>query len=186
MRSFIAINLPATIKSDIDEIENRLKSVGPPARWVPAANVHITLKFLDEIGEDQVTPLLGSIRMAVDGMAPFDLALGGFGVFPNPGRARVFWVGIEDGVDTLKHLAKAIDSEVHKLGFPLERRAFSAHLTLARLREPRPADQLIEAAEEMPYRSETVRVGQVDLMRSVLTPSGAEYSILDSVTLRNT
>jgi 2'-5' RNA ligase len=186
MRSFIAINLPDTVKSDIDEISNRLRDGSPPARWVPAANVHITLKFLDEIRDDQIGPVTQAIGKAVKGTGPFEIALGGFGVFPNPRQARVFWVGIESGVETLKELAHAIDRQVHELGFPLEKRGFSAHLTLARLRQPGPADQLLAMAGEIPYRSEPIPAARIDLMRSVLAPGGAQYSILDSVALEKT
>jgi len=186
MRSFIAVNLPDAVKSDLDEIANRLRPEGPAARWVPAANVHITLKFLDEIDADQVEPLTQAIAKAARETEPFEIRLGGFGVFPNPRRARVFWVGIESGVEILKGLAHVIDHQANKLGFPREKRAFSAHLTLARLRQPGPVDQLLEAAAEIPYRSVPIPVSRIDLMRSVLAPGGAQYSVLDSVTLKET
>jgi 2'-5' RNA ligase len=186
MRSFIAINLPATVKSEIGEIVTQLRPAGPPARWVPADNVHLTLKFLDEIEADQVGPLVEAIERASIGVPPFDLALGGFGVFPNPRRARVFWIGIESGAEALRGLAQAIDDRVRKLGFPREKRAFSAHLTLARLRRPAPAETLVTAAERLGYHSDPARITRIDLMRSVLSPSGAQYTVLESVPLRDT
>ena len=186
MRSFIAVSLPDTVKSDLDEIANRLRPEGPAARWVPAVNVHITLKFLDEIDPDQVEPLTQAITEAARGTQPFEIKLGGFGVFPNPRRARVFWVGIESGVEILIGLARAIDHQTNKLGFPREKRAFSAHLTLARLRQPGPVDQLLAAAAEIPYCSVTIPVSRINLMRSVLAPGGAQYSILSSVALEET
>ena len=186
MRSFIAINLPATVKSDIGEIVARLRPSGPPARWVQADNVHVTLKFLDEIEADQVRPLVEAIERASLETPPFDLALGGFGVFPNARRARVFWIGIESGVEALRNLARAIDRRVNKLGFPREKRAFSAHLTLARLRQPGPAETLVTAAEQLGYHSEPIRIARIDLMRSVLAPGGAQYTVLESVPLKDT
>lgn len=186
MRSFIAINLSSKVKSDIGEIVGRLRSSGPSSRWVRADNVHVTLKFLDEIEADQVGPLAEAIGQASLDTPPFDLALGGFGVFPDPRRARVFWIGIESGVEALRSLAQAIDEQVGKLGFPRERRAFSAHLTLARLRQPGPAETLVKAAERLEYHSEPIRIAQIDLMRSVLVPGGPQYTVLESVPLKGT
>lgn len=186
MRSFIAINLPATVKSDIGEIVTRLRSSGPPSRWVQADNVHVTLKFLDEIETDQVGSLVEAISRASLDTPYFDLALSGFGVFPNPRRARVFWIGIESGVEALRNLAQAIDERVAKLGFPRERRAFSAHLTLARLRQPGPAETLVKTAERLGYHSGPIRITQIDLMRSVLARGGPEYTVLESVPLKDT
>ena len=183
MRSFIAINLPGSIKREIDSIVERLSPVGPPARWVPASNLHLTLKFLDEISPDQVMPIRGAITMASASVQSFDVRLGGFGVFPNERKARVFWIGIETGFETMKNLAREIDSAVTQLGFPREEREFSAHVTLARFREPGSVELLMKASLHEPYQSETFRVGSVDLMRSVLSSKGAEYSVLESVRL---
>jgi len=183
MRSFVAVNLPDTIKDEIGEIIDRLRNAGPKARWVPPQNLHITMKFLDEIGEEQVGPIMGAITLAKDAVEPFDLKLSGFGFFPNENRARVFWIGIEDGFEPLRAFARAIDKQVATLGFMREKRSFAAHITLARFRDPGPVGQLAKAAAHIQYESPPVHVTQVDLMKSVLSPKGAEYTIIDSVEL---
>jgi 2'-5' RNA ligase len=183
MRSFIAIALPDQVRADIGTIIERLRPTGPPARWVPPQNLHVTVKFLDEIAPEQVDPILAAIRVASADVRPFDLQLGGFGVFPNERRARVFWIGITSGFDILRPLAKAIDDQLLPLGFPRESRPFSAHVTLARLREPGPADHLNRAAAHLAYQSEPIPVRQIELMRSVLSPKGADYSVIGSVPL---
>lgn len=184
MRSFVAINLPDSIKEQIDAIVERLRPIGPPARWVPGSNFHLTLKFLDEISPEQVAPIRGAITMAVINVDAFDMRLGGFGIFPNERKARVFWIGIEDGFETMKTLARDIDRAIAPLGFAREEREFSAHVTLARFREPVPVDKLMKVTVHTPYRSGVIRVEKIDLMKSVLSPKGAEYSVLDSVRLR--
>lgn len=183
MRSFIAINLPEVVKDEIGEIIERLKTSGTPARWVPAGNLHVTIKFLDEIDPEQVGPILGAITLAKTETVPFDLRLSGFGFFPNPNKARVFWVGIDSGFETLRVLAKNIDREVHTLGFQREARPFAAHITLARMREPGPVERLARAASHISYQSGPIKVSKIDLMKSVLSPKGAAYSILGTVSL---
>jgi 2'-5' RNA ligase len=184
VRSFIAVNLPDTLKAEIGEITDRLRNAGPKARWVQSQNVHVTLKFLDEISDDQVNPLIGAITAASGDLHPFALRLGGFGFFPNEHKARVFWVGIEAGLDELRLLANGIDKQTKPLGFKPEKRKFSAHLTLARFRQPGPAGDLAAAAARLDYHSETIKVGSIELMKSVLSPKGATYSVLGSVALR--
>jgi 2'-5' RNA ligase len=184
MRSFIAINLPATVKTEIGEIIGRLRTAGPPARWVPAENLHVTIKFLDEISEDQVRPLIGAITAASGQTKPFELRLGGFGFFPNEHKSRVFWIGIESGFDVLKELARNVDHQTTPLGFAPEKRAFSAHITLARFRQPAPAGKLAAAAAHLDYHSEPIQVKGIDLMQSMLSPKGAAYSVLGSVPLK--
>ena len=183
MRSFIAISLPEPVKSDIAAIVDRLRPASPPARWVPAENLHLTVKFLDEIREDQVQPITDAIGRASTTVAPFDIHLSGFGVFPNERKARIFWIGIEAGVDILRPLARAIDDQLLPLNFAREDRLFSAHITLARLREPGPADRLTKAASHVNYQSGPIPVREIHLMRSVLSPAGAQYSILSTVPL---
>lgn len=183
MRSFIAINLPDAVKQEIDSIVDRLRPSGPPARWVPGSNLHLTLKFLDEISPDQVMPIRGAIVMAIANAKPFEIQLKGFGVFPNERKARVFWVGLDVGYENLKTLAHAVDREISTLGFPREERDFSAHVTLARFREPGPAERLMKAASQILYQSGVIRVESVELMKSVLSPKGAEYTKLESVRL---
>jgi 2'-5' RNA ligase len=123
------------------------------------------------------------MTLAKDSITPFDLRLGGFGFFPNENRARVFWIGIQDGFETLRTLARNIDKQLQPLGFAREKRAFSAHVTLARFREPGPAGALAKAAARTPFEPEPVRVGQIELMKSVLSPKGATYSVIESVSL---
>jgi len=183
MRSFIAINLPDTVKADIEAIIDRLGPAGPPARWVPATNLHLTVKFLDEITAEQVQPITDAIARAGTGTPPFEIRLGGFGVFPNERKARVFWIAIESGFDILRPLARTIDDQLAELGFAREERPFSAHITLARLRDPGPADRLVKAASHVDYHSDPIPVTQIDLMRSILSPKGAAYSILSTVPL---
>ena len=184
MRSFIAINLPDTVKTNLGAIIGRLRPTVPPAKWVAPSNLHLTLKFLDEISEDQIGPLTQAIQRGLAKHPAINFRIGGFGAFPSDRRARVFWVGISEGADALVTLAASIDKEVVKLGFTPEERPFSAHITLARLREPAPLVGMLGVASATGYNSPPISVAQVDLMQSSLTPSGSVYSVLDSVSMK--
>lgn len=125
-----------------------------------------------------------ALGRAVVGLAPFDLALRGLGAFPSAPRARVLWAGVTLGAEPLTELAGRVERELAALGFPPEHRAFSAHVTVARIREPRRDPQIVSAMDEGGgVAFGTMRVDRVALMRSQLSPRGARYTELASRTL---
>ncbi len=130
LRLFIAIELPEDVKAALAALRTDI----PGAAWVKPNAMHLTLKFLgDGIDERRVPELVEALE-AVRG-APFTLAVRGVGRFP-PGErqpARVLWAGL-DAPRALSALAGDLERAVEPLGFPPERRPFSPHLTLARLK----------------------------------------------------
>jgi 2'-5' RNA ligase len=77
--------------------------------WVPAANQHLTLKFLGEIGEDRIDALVARASAKLASVAPFEVALAGFGSFPNAREARVLWLGVARGAAFLAKVARKLD-----------------------------------------------------------------------------
>ncbi len=129
MRLFIALDIDDVIRQRITRFMEGVRDFAPDARWVRPESLHITLKFVGEKPEaaaKQIEQALQIIRIA-----PFDLTFRGFGFFPTPKAARVFWIGIEAGPQ-LAALAKSVDEATARLGIPREDHAFSPHLTLAR------------------------------------------------------
>jgi RNA 2',3'-cyclic 3'-phosphodiesterase len=129
MRLFIALDIDAGIRERIARFVEGVQAFAPDARWVRAESLHITLKFIGEKPEafvDELKQRLGDLRCP-----SFGLSVRGFGFFPNPRAARVFWIGIEAGGELAK-LAGTVDETVAPLGVEREDHAFSPHLTLAR------------------------------------------------------
>ena len=149
--------------------------------------LHLTLKFLGNVDAGRVDGITQGMRRACRDLAPFELALSGLGVFPNAGRPRVVWAGVRGELGPLAELQGNVETEMSALGFAPERRAFSPHLTLGRVRD-RVADWQrsrlggavtgcsIEAAR--PWLVEAAL-----LVRSELGPGGATYTNLASVPL---
>jgi len=129
MRIFIALDLDDAIRQRIGRFIEGVRGFAPDARWVLPESLHITLKFIGE----RPAEMIEDIKRVLAGveMAPFDLSLEGYGFFPTAKSPRVFWVGIESGLQLLQ-LAKAVDEMTSALGIPKEQRRFSPHLTLAR------------------------------------------------------
>ncbi|MFC1939853.1 RNA 2',3'-cyclic phosphodiesterase [Chloroflexota bacterium] len=189
IRSFIAIELPDGLKLALGQLELELKSgKQPPVKWVDTESIHLTLKFLGNIGTDRVGEITKAMEEAARGIPPFHLEVGGLGVFPNLKRVQVVWVGIKGEVEKLSRLQQRIESNLAHLGFTPESRPFTPHLTLARLRNQASLDerqrfgQLIASTRfEV---ADPIKVGAISLMRSQLTGVGAIYSRVSSVRLK--
>jgi len=189
IRSFIAIELPDELKLELIQLEARLKLDKQPwVKWVNPDSIHLTLKFLGNIVVDRTGEITRAIEEAVQGISPFHLEVKELGVFPNLRRVQVAWVGISGDVDKLSQLQKRIETNLTPLGFAPESRAFTPHLTLARLRDQTSLDerqrfgQLIANAKfEAAY---TIEVDAISLMRSQLTREGAIYSRISLIELK--
>ncbi|MES0278967.1 MAG: RNA 2',3'-cyclic phosphodiesterase [Dehalococcoidales bacterium] len=189
IRSFIAIELSEEVKDEISRFQEGLKKADlPNVKWVDPAGIHLTLKFLGYTTADTIPAIITAIEEAAAGIPPFLLTVGGLGVFPGPGQTRVAWVGMAGDTDTLGRLKQRLDSGLAALGFTTEKRGFTPHLTLARVRELATAGErqklagLIASADFAASRP--VRVDNIYLIRSLLTPKGAVYSRIGVVSLQ--
>ncbi len=189
VRAFIAIELPDELKLALTRLQDQLKSGGQTSvKWVDPYSIHLTLKFLGNIGRDMAGRITTALEEAVRGVHPFHLEARGLGAFPGLKRVQVVWVGVTGEVDRLSQLQQRIESNLAPLGFVPESRPFTAHLTLARLRDRVTPDErqslghLIDSTSfDTVY---AIDVGSVHLMRSQLTREGAVYSRISSVKLK--
>ncbi len=189
VRSFVAIELPDELKRELDEVVGQLKSAGGQSgvKWVDPQSIHLTLKFLGDVAVDRLDEITVALAEAVRGIPRFRLAVAGLGVFPNPRRVRVAWVGVSGETDVLERLQRRVESALARLGFAAESRRFTPHLTLARIRErasPQERQRLGQLVDSTSFESRHgISVNAVHLMRSQLTGQGAIYSRINSVTL---
>jgi 2'-5' RNA ligase len=182
-RLFIAIDLSPGVRRWLEKARSVLEP-GMPAgtvRWVDPQGIHITLKFLGEVAVNRIDGVRAAMGQAVSGVSPFSLTVEGLGCFPNTARPRVVWAGVR-AEPKLIGIQKRLEDILSATGFPRERRAFSPHLTLGRVKDGANENQLqrIGAAVES-ARMETpagMEAGGLCLFRSILRPSGAEYSVL--------
>ena len=180
MRLFIAIEIPEQIRSVYAALLKEFRQVAPHAKWVRAEYLHVTLKFLGETPPEKLEKLQGALA-EVRSPEPVQLEFRGLGFFPNEKRPRVFWAGMEASAN-LKRLAADIDQAVHRLGFPLEDRPFTPHLTLARFDPPGMAPKLHEAIRARSAQSfGSLTAFHFHLIESKLKRTGAEYTTVQTV-----
>lgn len=184
VRAFIAVDISREARDTLAQAVNSLKERGVPGvRWVNPEGIHLTLKFLGEIDPGLLDKISSGLERAAQGTRPFKLCLSGIGAFPNAASPRVIWVGIKGELDLLRELQGRVDQEMHTGGgFGKERRSFTPHLTLGRLRDNVSGEERRRAGKalaEVALGSEVSwQVTEVKLMRSTLTPPGAVYDLL--------
>jgi RNA 2',3'-cyclic 3'-phosphodiesterase len=146
MRLFTGIDLPEDVR---ERLERLLMHLRPAAhlKWSPVYNLHITLKFIGEWPEDKLPQLQTALR-SIPKREPFPIEVKSLGWFPNGHHPRVFWVAV-DGGDALTALARDTEAALSPLGIAKDERAFTAHLTLARIKEPVPLQALRTAIEQL-------------------------------------
>ena len=184
MRLFVAVNLPAEERGRAWAAAAPLRSAHLPVRWVGEEALHLTLRFLGDVGPEQVGPIGEAVGGAVRGARPFAVRLGGIGAFPSLVKPRVVWLGMERH-PALELLANDVEVALMALAFEPELRPFSPHLTLGRAeRSARPPafKDLPQLAAGIAYEG-TSTVESVDLMQSTLGPHGATYTVLSRAPL---
>lgn len=180
-RAFIAADLPTLPR--IEALARELREASRDLKVVSLEHVHLTLKFLGDTEEGLVPEIVSAMHEAAAGIAPFTIRVRGTGAFPDLSRPSVLWVGIE-GAEPLARMAKSLDADLAALGFEPERRPWSPHVTLARVRGGRrmaavPALLRAYASEDFGE----ARVEDIRLKKSVLRPGGPEYTTVEAVRL---
>jgi len=183
MRLFVAVRFPETVRRAAEqrvvELRGALRQPSAGITWVPSEQFHVTLKFLGDCETARLPALKEAVSRAAAAAAPFFISLGGTGVFPPRGAARVIWLGFSDGACGLVSLTAQIESACADAGFAHETRAFHPHVTLARLKKPlsaRDRENVLSSAANAEKPS--CQVTCVDLMRSHLSASGPRYEEL--------
>jgi len=179
VRLFWAVNLSVAVTRKIAEAQNRMRNAtrGLPIRvlWVPAANLHVTLKFLGWTRAEAVEGIEDAIGDVVRGKKGFEVVARGVGAFPRESDARVLWAGVEDPSGQLAQLASAVEKRMEQLGFEKENRAYHPHVTLGRVKEGgRSGGEVLAAARSVAEFGSSL-VTEVVLYESKMMSSGSEY-----------
>jgi 2'-5' RNA ligase len=189
IRAFIAIPLPHPLLEKLAALQRQLEKRVPPGsvRWVRTEGIHLTLKFLGDTPTEKLPDIKRALT-AVGRHAPAcTFTVGGLGCFPNPRRPRVVWVGMQEPTGRLSALQDGIEEVMAPFGYPPEGRGFTPHLTLGRVRRRTPRSEVTQVGEVVTSTTveslAEVPADHFALIRSVLKPTGAEYTTLEEFPL---
>lgn len=183
IRAFFAISLPLEFKEEIARLQDILKKTRAEVKWVRPESVHLTLKFLGQVAEDIIDPLAEAASVKASQTQALSLTLNGTGVFPGPRRPRVAWLGLAGDVGRIIDLQRGLEESAEKFGFAREKRKFSPHLTLGRIRSSKGIKEFITELDRLDPQPLEFMASEVVLFRSELKPTGAIYTPLKKIPL---
>jgi 2'-5' RNA ligase len=183
LRLFLAIPLPDDVRAELRRLQLKLQPLLPSraVRWTNPQQFHLTLRFLGSVPAADTDALSRAVRAVCDAAPPMRLCAEGAGFFPDSRSPRVLWVDIKSVDGRLMEFQRQLESAVQTFAEKEETKKFTAHVTLARLEELR--------AREMEKLTAAVAVGktfgewtatEVQLIKSLLQPSGALHAIVDA------
>jgi 2'-5' RNA ligase len=183
MRAFVGIDINEAVRQNLLAAQRQLTGTGAQMKLVEPENIHVTMKFLGDIREDQTGAITEALRAAAEGVKSFEISVRGVGAFPNISYIRVIWAGVSDGREQIISIQKRIDQNLAKLGFKPER-DFVPHLTLARVKSAAGKEKLVSFLKTMTNAEfGSSRADAIELKQSTLTPKGPIYSALARIEL---
>lgn len=178
MRAFVAIFPPPEVREALLHTARR-HPVSGEVRWIPPPNVHLTLKFLGDVTDEQrdrIDAALGEVSGRHD---PFEIVPSNLGAFPSSRKARILWAGVGEGSERLRALADDVCGSLEPLGFAREGRPYMPHVTLGRARGRPVTLRPAQITARIPRFS----ADRMELVRSVLGEAGAAYSVVATYPL---
>jgi 2'-5' RNA ligase len=181
IRSFIAFDIDnELVVRQLSEVQGMLINTGANLKLVKPQNIHVTMRFLGNITLHMVDSIHEEMKQI--SFTPFNIELKGLGAFPSLRYARVVWTGIRKGADELVNIFNQLEPRLRKLGFKPDRKGFSPHLTIARVRTGRHKAELVRCVEDLAdYEFGVIKADCLRLKKSVLTPKGPIYTTLREV-----
>ncbi|MBI4096029.1 MAG: RNA 2',3'-cyclic phosphodiesterase [DPANN group archaeon] len=183
MRLFVAVELPDGLRKKLVTFQTKLKSENlVSANFVELKNLHITLKFLGEVAETNLSKIKAALKR-ITGLHGFKVVLASLGGFPSKNMPRILFVDVAEGNDGLGRLRLAIDENLAGLGFTPEK-TYESHLTIARIKSIVKKERLSEFFNNI-IDFGTFNVTEFALIKSILTPKGPVYEIVERFGLKN-
>jgi RNA 2',3'-cyclic 3'-phosphodiesterase len=191
LRTFVAVEISNPIRAKTESLiadldgTAALDGTTAEVKWVEPQNLHLTMKFLGEVHENELAQVCQAVGRGVANFEPFELELRGAGAFPTAERPRTVWLGAGDGLEAMVAMHDKIEAELAELGYREEHRRFQPHLTLGRVRGE--GDGIVELGQRIVAKADfaagRLLVGAVGVFSSALRREGPVYQRVGSLPL---
>ena len=185
LRTFAAVEITKPIRARAEELIAALAGTSADVNWVEPHNLHLTLKFLGDVHQRDITDVCRAIARGTAELKPFEVEVRGAGAFPNAARPRTVWLGATAGVEPMIVLHDRVEAELAELGYREEHRRFQTHLTVGRVRGA--GMGIAELGKRIQSHADflagRMTVDKVTLFASTLTPDGPIYEVLGTESL---
>ena len=205
MRAFIAVELPHQVRVVLHALQRELAQATTDVKWVEQENLHVTMRFFGDMSDEQRQGIEQALARIAAQTPAIQMQLSQLGTFPtepapsslarkcrtmpivrpNKPAMRVIWMGIEQGAKELVRLAELLEREVRTLGIPEDENTFVAHVTLGRVRFPKPRPEPFARIHECAWTPPPpCLLTHLTLFQSTLSSAGPTYTALAKVPLR--
>lgn len=175
LRCFVALEIPADIRTYLGRLIDRLRASGADVKWVGPDNIHLTIKFLGPVDPGRVAAVAARLDAITATDRPVAASLAQLGAFPDAHRPHIIWCGLEFADDAAETVWRETERVMTMEGFAPERRGFTPHLTLGRVRSMRRIDACIGLVGQTAIVRQPFVSDRLSLVRSDLTPLGPVY-----------
>lgn len=182
VRAFLALEIPDNVKKTLEIARDEVRRTLPSARWTRPEGWHLTLKFLGDSEKNTLGRLIRDLGPRLVGLSAVAVELSGGGFFPSPVRPRVAWIG--GPAAGAAPVVEAVETAAVRVGYPGERRPWTAHLTIARLKGRWPSaavESYLAWADGL--AASKFLCTEVVLFESRLGQAGAVYTALERIPL---
>lgn len=188
IRSFLAFDLPPQIRQVLGDAFEKVRKTSLDARWVRPEGIHLTVVFMGDVREEDLSPMGEFIGAVCSRYGPFTVALKGMGCFPNSRNPRVLWLGVEGTLERMSRFRDEVQRGLIPFGVQEEKRDFRPHLTLGRFKKPLKKSGDLEKllSENRGLTSPACSLNELVLFKSDLRPGGAVYTKMRSWVLAGT
>ncbi len=182
MRTFIAIDLTGEIKTKLNTVTTNLKKLPLKVKWVEPENLHITLKFLSNIDQNQLAKIKEIIANIACRYNSFSVELANFGFFPNFKKPRIFFISFSSG-QILEKIAEDLSQKLNLLGFKKNKK-IKSHITLARIKSLKNIKQLTTEIDQLKIEGK-IKIDRITIFKSTLTRKGPIYEKIGKANLKD-
>jgi len=185
-RTFVAIPVPETLAAKLTRLQSLLAPDLAAVRWSMIPPFHLTMAFLGDVSDTDLNQVCRTVEETVAALPSFELRIEGLGVFPNPAKARVIWVGVTGpGLEIVNEMRALLAPALAATGYPCDEE-FTPHITLGRLKRKRdePVDLLPLLNHYRTWSAGSFRVPELVTFASTLTSEGPAYAPLARAVLQ--
>ncbi|MFC1480701.1 RNA 2',3'-cyclic phosphodiesterase [Candidatus Neomarinimicrobiota bacterium] len=185
VRLFWGFALPKVIVPLAGNLRTLVDDPKEVVRWVHGRNIHLTVRFLGDTSLDAIDSIVAGVEDKLADQEPFMIRIEGTGVFPDPQRPRVLWLGVEEEYDSLITIEKLIHQALDPLGFPREEREFKPHVTIGRVRYPAKATPGVNNFLGTEYEPIICNLSSLILYESRIGKKGLEYAPIRTINFKS-
>ncbi len=178
LRTFISVPVPNQLFKIRNYLKSTVKNKKVKLSWIKKENIHLTIKFIGDMPEDDISNINSVIKNIVEITPVMDLTIRGTGCFPKPQRPRILWLGVQGELEPLQKFVLSINEALHPLGYPKEENDFIPHITLSRIKYPQKFTPDISELMNYEYPDINFRIDKIHIMSSELFFNGSVYTIL--------